>query len=52
MDVIFQIFQMSNLTLEKVQSATFEQLQEVSDVGVIVAKHLHAFFNEPQYHIS
>ncbi|CAM4104632.1 NAD-dependent DNA ligase LigA [Pseudoalteromonas byunsanensis] len=35
------------LTLEKVMSASIDALQEVSDVGVIVAKHLHAFFNEP-----
>ncbi|MBQ4864505.1 NAD-dependent DNA ligase LigA [Pseudoalteromonas sp. MMG013] len=34
------------LTLEKVSVATIDSLQEVSDVGVIVAQHLHAFFNE------
>lgn len=35
------------LTLENVSVASIDSLQEVSDVGVIVAKHLHAFFNEP-----
>ncbi|NOU52492.1 NAD-dependent DNA ligase LigA [Pseudoalteromonas sp. JBTF-M23] len=35
------------LTLENVMTASVEALQEVSDVGVIVAKHLHAFFAEP-----
>jgi len=35
------------LTLENVSTASIDSLQEVSDVGVIVAQHLHAFFNEP-----
>jgi DNA ligase (NAD+) len=35
------------LTLEKISTASIDSLQEVSDVGVIVAQHLHAFFNEP-----
>lgn len=34
-------------TLEAVQSATLEQLIEVSDVGDIVAKHVLNFFAEP-----
>ncbi|WP_125716499.1 NAD-dependent DNA ligase LigA [Pseudoalteromonas rubra] len=35
------------LTLEKVMNASIESLQEVSDVGVVVAQHIHAFFSEP-----
>ncbi|MFY8298237.1 NAD-dependent DNA ligase LigA [Pseudoalteromonas sp. SS15] len=35
------------LTLEKVMAANTDDLQTVSDVGVVVAKHIHAFFNEP-----
>ena len=34
------------LTLEKVIDASIEQLIEVSDVGEIVAKHVHGFFTE------
>ncbi|KZW99424.1 NAD-dependent DNA ligase LigA [Pseudoalteromonas luteoviolacea] len=34
------------LTLEKVMNATIESLQEVSDVGVVVAHHINAFFKE------
>ncbi|KAF7785277.1 DNA ligase (NAD+) [Pseudoalteromonas rubra] len=35
------------LTLENVMNASIESLQEVSDVGVVVAQHIHAFFSEP-----
>ncbi|MBR9874028.1 MAG: NAD-dependent DNA ligase LigA [Vibrionaceae bacterium] len=35
-------------TLEAIQVATEEQLIEVQDIGVIVAKHISTFFNEPQ----
>ncbi|MCF2860354.1 NAD-dependent DNA ligase LigA [Pseudoalteromonas sp. SMS1] len=34
------------LTLENVMNASIDSLQEVSDVGVIVAHHINAFFNE------
>ncbi|KZN52639.1 NAD-dependent DNA ligase LigA [Pseudoalteromonas luteoviolacea] len=34
------------LTLENVMNASIESLQEVSDVGVIVAHNIHAFFGE------
>ncbi|KZN33302.1 NAD-dependent DNA ligase LigA [Pseudoalteromonas luteoviolacea S2607] len=34
------------LTLENVMNATIESLQEVSDVGVVVAHHINAFFKE------
>ncbi len=35
------------LTLEKVSVASLESLQEVADVGEIVAKHVQFFFREP-----
>lgn len=35
------------LTLEKVMSASIDSLQQVSDVGVVVAQHIHGFFAEP-----
>ncbi|MCF7482666.1 NAD-dependent DNA ligase LigA [Vibrio sp. J1-1] len=35
-------------TLEAIQVATEEQLIEVQDIGVIVAKHISTFFSEPQ----
>ena len=34
------------LTLEKLTAASIEQLQEVQDVGEVVANHIHAFFTE------
>ncbi|WP_422121141.1 NAD-dependent DNA ligase LigA [Neptunicella marina] len=34
------------LTLEAIQQASLEQLQEVADVGEVVAKHVLAFFAE------
>ncbi|MBS3798946.1 NAD-dependent DNA ligase LigA [Pseudoalteromonas sp. BDTF-M6] len=34
------------LTLDAIMQASIEQLQEVSDVGEIVAKHIHSFFSE------
>ncbi|MCU7554291.1 NAD-dependent DNA ligase LigA [Alteromonas sp. ASW11-19] len=34
-------------TLEALTKASVEQLQEVSDIGVIVAQHIFNFFNEP-----
>ena len=35
------------LTLEKVMSASIDSLQQVNDVGVVVAQHIHSFFAEP-----
>jgi DNA ligase (NAD+) len=35
------------LSLEKLQVANFDELQEVPDVGPIVATHIVAFFQEP-----
>ncbi|RUO65060.1 DNA ligase (NAD+) [Pseudidiomarina planktonica] len=34
-------------SLDALMAASIEQLQEVSDVGVVVAEHLYAFFQEP-----
>ncbi|MEO2280972.1 NAD-dependent DNA ligase LigA [Pseudoalteromonas pernae] len=34
------------LSLEAIMAASIDNLQEVSDVGEIVAKHIHSFFNE------
>ena len=34
-------------TLEAIESASLEQLQEVPDVGPIVAAHIRAFFQQP-----
>ncbi|ASD65971.1 NAD-dependent DNA ligase LigA [Pseudoalteromonas piscicida] len=34
------------LTLEKVMAASIDTLQQVSDVGVVVAQHIHSFFAE------
>ncbi|MFC3030916.1 NAD-dependent DNA ligase LigA [Pseudoalteromonas fenneropenaei] len=34
-------------TLENISAASIDSLQEVSDVGIVVAKHIHAFFAEP-----
>lgn len=34
-------------TLEAIESATEDALQEVPDVGPIVAAHIHAFFQQP-----
>ncbi|UCG73442.1 MAG: NAD-dependent DNA ligase LigA [Chromatiales bacterium] len=34
-------------TLEAIASASIEQLQELPDVGPIVAAHVHAFFQQP-----
>lgn len=33
--------------LERIMAASIEQLLEVKDVGVVVASHLHHFFQEP-----
>ncbi|MEO2266758.1 NAD-dependent DNA ligase LigA [Pseudoalteromonas sp. YIC-656] len=33
-------------SLEAIMAASIDNLQEVSDVGEIVAKHIHSFFNE------
>ncbi len=35
-------------TLEKLMQADEEKLLEVSDVGPVVAQHLHAFFDQPE----
>ncbi|MFY8272766.1 NAD-dependent DNA ligase LigA [Pseudoalteromonas sp. SSDWG2] len=34
------------LTLDAIMAASIDNLQEVSDVGEIVAKHIHSFFSE------
>lgn len=34
-------------TLERIETATVEELQLVPDIGPIVAKHIHAFFRQP-----
>ncbi|WP_440055237.1 NAD-dependent DNA ligase LigA [Pseudoalteromonas sp. T1lg65] len=34
-------------TLENVMNASIDSLQEVNDVGVVVAQHIHSFFAEP-----